>query len=274
MCQCKSLDLQKHTCAIMYQLAAMSGHVMSPDHFPIMPLRTRPWSATVTSGPEHSTHEPPTEPATKRAKTEGGVDAQMQACGPIPEDRPQVALQKCPTCQACFLSLNGLNTHQQTAHAEPLEAPPPAKKGRPTGADTIAHRHGSTTTEIPVPIQEHECPLYFEHLGRKAIANHLRTVHQIDKPSSFPFRPSLDMFPGRLSCMHCKASFTMAFALKNHFDRSTCPVLLMNWVRDTHYGPKVASLPTQSLSLASVPLPIRPWHLASCLALIALRSWP
>ena len=53
MCQCKSLDLQKHTCAVIYQLAAMSGHVMSPDHFPIMPLRSRPWSATVTSGPEH-----------------------------------------------------------------------------------------------------------------------------------------------------------------------------------------------------------------------------
>ena len=153
---CKSLDLQKHTCAVMYQLAAMSGHVMSPDHFPIMPLRTRPWSATMTSGPEHSTHEPPTEPATKRAKTEGGVAQQMQACGPVPEDRPQAALHKCPTCQACFLNLNGLHTHQQTAHAAPLDVPPPAKKGRPTGADTIAHRLRSTTT---VPIQEHECPL-------------------------------------------------------------------------------------------------------------------
>ena len=203
MCQCKSLDLQKHTCAVIYQLAAMSGHVMSPDHFPIMPLRSRPWSATVTSGPEHSTHEPPTEPATKRAKTEGGEAEQMQASGPIPEDRPQAALHKCPTCQACFLNLNGLHIHQQTVHAAPLDVPPPAKKGRPSGADTIAHRLRSTTTEIPVPIQEHECPLCFEHLGRKAVASHLRTVHQIDKPSSFPFRPSLDMFPGRLSCMHC-----------------------------------------------------------------------
>ena len=268
MCQCKSLDLQKHTCAVMYQLAAMSGHVMSPDHFPIMPLRTRPWSATVPSGPEPSTHEPPTEPAPKRAKTEGGGEEQMQHSDLNQADRPQAALHKCQTCQACFLSLNGLTTHQQTAHTELLAVPPPAKKGRPTGTDTIAHRLRATTTEIPVPVQEFECPLCFEHLGRKAVANHLRTVHQIDKPSSFPFRPSLDMFPGRLSCMHCKASFTMAFALKNHFDRGTCPVLLMNWVRDTHYGPKVDSQSPPAQNQPAVPLPTQGHHSTWALGLI------
>ena len=183
---------------------------MSPDHFPIIPFRTRPWSATVPSGPEPSTYEPPTESAPKRAKTEGGGEEQMQHSDLNQADRPQAALHKCQTCQACFLNLNGLTTHQQTAHTELLAVPPPAKKGRPTGTDTIAHRLRASTTEIPVPVQEFECPLCFEHLGRKAVANHLRTVHQIDKPSSFPFRPSLDMFPGRLSCMHCKASFTMA----------------------------------------------------------------
>ena len=189
-------------------------------------------------------------------------------------DRPQAALHKCQTCQACFLNLNGLTTHQQTAHTELLAVPPPAKKGRPTGTDTIAHRLRASTTEIPVPVQEFECPLCFEHLGKKAVANHLRTVHQIDKPSSFPFRPSLDMFPGRLSCMHCKASFTMAFALKNHFDRGTCPVLLMNWVRDLHYGPKVDSQTPPALSPSAVPLPrdiIRPGHWVSFSELTAFR---
>ena len=52
----------------------------------------------------------------------------------------------------------------------------------------------------------------------------------------------------------------MAFALKNHFDRGTCPVLLMNWIRDIHYGPKVDSHPTQSLPLISVPLPTQGHH--------------
>ena len=238
MCQCKSLDIQKHTCAVMYQLVAMSGHVMSPEHFPIMPLRTRPWSSTVSLGPDHQS-ELHTEPTVKRARTSGGDADQTPASGHVAADKPQAALHKCPTCSACFLSLNGLQAHQQTVHATTVEEPPVAKKGRPTDADTIATRLRATTTEIPVPIQEHECPLCFEHLGRKAVASHLRIVHQIEKPSSFPFRPSLDMFPGRLSCMHCKASFTMAFALKNHFDRGTCPLLLMNWVRDAHYGPKV-----------------------------------
>ena len=33
----------------------------------------------------------------------------------------------------------------------------------------------------------------------------------------------------------------MPFALTNHFDRGTCPQLVLNWVRDTHYGPPVDS---------------------------------
>ena len=59
MCQCKNLDAQKHTCAVMYQLAAMSGYVMSPEHFPIMPLRKRPWQSTVSSGLENTSTESP-----------------------------------------------------------------------------------------------------------------------------------------------------------------------------------------------------------------------
>ena len=49
------------------------------------------------------------------------------------------------------------------------------------------------------------------------------------------------MMPGRLSCIHCKTSFTMPFALTNHFDKGTCPQLVLNWVGDTHYGPPVDS---------------------------------
>ena len=103
-------------------------------------------------------------------------------------------------------------------------------------------------------LQEFECPLCFERLGRKAVATHLRSVHQIDKPQSFPFRPT-DMYPGRLSCMHCKANFTMAFAIKNHFDRGTYPILLLNWVRDAHCGPPMVDAPSDSGS----PLDLDIW---------------
>ena len=67
--------------------------------------------------------------------------------------------------------------------------------------------------------------------------------------------------------MHCEASFTMAFALKNHFDRGTCPVLLMNWVRDTHYGPKGDSIPSQPMHHDSVPLPTQGHHSTLALGL-------
>ena len=260
MCQRKNLDVQKHTCAVMHQFADMSGHVMSPEHFPIMPLRKRPWQSTVSPGLENTSTKPPPEPAEKRARTADGVDDPHEATGHTNAIRQHIALHKCSTCHAGFLSLNGLQIHQQTAHVPPAVDPPLAKRGRPTGDDTIPHRLRATTTEIPVPIQEHECPLYFEHLGRKVVASHLRNVHQIDKPSSFPFRPSLDMFPGRLSCMHCKANFTMAFALKNHFDRGTCPVLLLNWVRDAHYGPKIEIDPSPSTQQALPPLPAQGIH--------------
>ena len=41
------------------------------------------------------------------------------------------------------------------------------------------------------------------------------------------------VFPGRLSCMHCKARVTMAFALENHFDRGAGPV-------DLHSGERLS----------------------------------
>ena len=62
MCQCKSLDVQKHTCAVMCQLAAMSGHVMSPDHFPIMPLRKRPPPTKCTPNRQAQLISLPTKP--------------------------------------------------------------------------------------------------------------------------------------------------------------------------------------------------------------------
>ena len=42
MGRCKSLNIQTHTCVIIFQLAAILGHFMQPEHFPIMPLRNRP----------------------------------------------------------------------------------------------------------------------------------------------------------------------------------------------------------------------------------------
>lgn len=244
----------------MYQFAAMSGHVMSPEHFPIMPPRKRPWISATSPGHGTPSTEPNPEPAGKRARIADLAIVPNDAIDHASEVRPNTALHKCPTCHACFLSSNGLQTHHQTTHENPAVDPPPAKRGRPTSDGTISHKFRATTTEIPVPVQEYECPLCFEHMECKAVAGHLRTIHLIDEPSSFPFRPSMDIFPGRLNCMHCKTSFTMAFALKNHFDRGTCPVLLLNWVRDAQYGPKIVVDPSPSLETVVPPLPTQGIH--------------
>ena len=52
----------------------------------------------------------------------------------------------------------------------------------------------------------------------------------------------------------------MAFALKNHFDRGTCLVFLLNWVGDVYYGPKIETDPSPSMQQALPPLPIQGIH--------------
>ena len=70
MCQYKNFDVHNHTCAVMYQLAAISGHIMHPEHFPILPPRKRPWTSASNSGPMDLSIETTPEPADKRARTE------------------------------------------------------------------------------------------------------------------------------------------------------------------------------------------------------------
>ena len=79
MCQCKNLDVQKYTCVVMCQLAAMPGHVTSPEHFPIIPIRKRPWQSTVSPGLENTSTEPHLEPEEKHARIEEGADVPHEA---------------------------------------------------------------------------------------------------------------------------------------------------------------------------------------------------
>lgn len=229
----------------MYQVAAISGHILTPVNTQSCHQKRPP---TVSTGQADDDLQPPsTEPASKRVRTDSPTTTATTTVQDLSIEPPPASvrstLRKCTTCQACFLSPAGLTQHVREAHqASASTGDPPTvttKRGRPAGEDTVTKLPREHTTDILVPVQEFECPLRFETLGRKAIAAHLRSTHQIDKPGSFPFRSSVDMYPGRLSCMHCKASFTMAFPIKNHFDRGTCPVLLLNWVRDAQYGPPI-----------------------------------
>ena len=80
------------------------------------------------------------------------------------------------------------------------------------------------------------CPLCKESIGRKALASHLRKFYDIHRADGFTFEPQLDMHPGHLACKHCHASFSMEIALRTHFQRASCPILLCTWTNHQHFG--------------------------------------
>ena len=101
----------------------------------------------------------------------------------------------------------------------------------------VTARRGIKQGDIPAPPKSFVCSLCHERIGRKGLAGHLRNEHQVDKPEFFSFRPSRDMMPGRLGCAHCLSCFTIEAALKLHYQRATRPALLIEWVKDQHFGP-------------------------------------
>ena len=61
------------------------------------------------------------------------------------------------------------------------------------------------------------------------------------KPPFFIFRPNRDMTPEHLACAHCHISYTSEVELRLHYQRASCPILLIEWVRDQHSGPSVTT---------------------------------
>ena len=290
LCCTRTLNVHTHQCSVVYQLAAMTAHVFDPAHFPVMPCMKRAWYPSSTSGTDQVPDEAP-DPGPTIKKLRGPMDltstpdsalTTRSTAAPSSSDQANTSpsIYKCTQCPAVFLSPQGLTQHQEVHHT-PGSIPAPTarqpKRGRPPGKDTIQTRLAETaTTEIPVPLSEFTCPLCLEVIGRKGLAQHVRLTHQVDKPESFPFRPSRDMMPGRLSCIHCRASFTMPFALQNHFSRGTCPQLVIQWIHDQHYGPSVplevhdaTPLPRWASDSVSWTLGIRSTgHIPDCMDMI------
>ncbi|CAK9108805.1 unnamed protein product [Durusdinium trenchii] len=101
------------------------------------------------------------------------------------------------------------------------------------------------------PATTYECPLCQEMIGRKALAAHLRTCHDFERPAEMDFVPARDILPGRLTCAHCRATFSMDFALRIHFKKVSCPVRLCQLVRDLHFG---APIPVQIADMHEAPV--------------------
>ena len=127
--------------------------------------------------------------------------------------------------------------------------PESARASKMPRIDTVQAMLNRTPANIPKPPKTFLCPLCQISIGRKGLAGHLRNAHQVDKPEFFCFRPSRDMMPGRLGCAHCMSCFTTEAALKLHYQRATCPALLIEWVQNLHFDP-VAVMESTTLTIA------------------------
>ena len=105
--------------------------------------------------------------------------------------------------------------------------------------DTVPAMLTKPSQVIVTPSKSFKCPLCLEMIGRKALAGHLSKEHQVVKPPFFIFCPSRDMTPGRLACARCHTTYTTEAALRLHYQRASCPILLIEWVKDQHFGPTV-----------------------------------
>lgn len=111
-----------------------------------------------------------------------------------------------------------------------------------------------STGPILDPMIVFKCPLCLVMVGRKAIAAHLRTVHQFEWPDEFEFIPSRDVIPGRLTCAHCKTTFSIEFALRAHFNKASCPVRLCQLASDLHFGPVSSNVTMQATDLSYISI--------------------
>ena len=109
---------------------------------------------------------------------------------------------------------------------------------------------------VATPAATYECPLCQEHIARKALAAHLTIWHNFERPAEMDFHPARDVLPGRLACAHCRATFSMDFALKINFKRASCPVRLCQIARNLHFG---APLPDVSMTDEPASKPPLTW---------------
>ena len=120
-------------------------------------------------------------------------------------------------------------------------------RGRPSkgsAPDTLAQvLRLPSAGPIPKPMTVFKRPLCLEMVRRKAVAAHLRTIHQFERPNELDLKPNRDVIPGRLPCAHCKATFSVEFALRTHFQKASCPVKLRQFALGLHFGPVSSSTP-------------------------------
>ena len=232
-------------------------------------------------------------PASRPTTGSGGadlLDAQADGVHPTPPKDPQsvpmeiddttdkstaairlTQLFKCHACHTTFLTETGLTAHHQkypqhaqTDHSDiKPDSVHPGTDTRPAKVTVKLMLAAHPDGPCPEPTKMYRCPLCLEYDGRKALISHLRKYHDVQRPDGFLFDPLKDMHMGRLARKHCYAQFTMEIALRTHFQRASCPVLLCNWTSHQHFGePLLPSLDQDYAADHTEVDPVRlPWHL-------------
>ena len=261
-CDNECRDTRAHECDVLFQISIMMGYTFQPEHFPIMPVMQKA-SRTATDAPSSITIPPPTPATTGSPTAAPAVQTRPDpiATRAIEVDESHastIPLHSCPHCHTRFLTATGLERHLST-HGHEVQADGQlVRVAKIPKLDTVPVMLNKPCQPFEDPSKSFQCPLCLETVGRKALANHLSKEHQVVKPPFFVFRPSRDMTPGRLACAHCHTTYTSEAALRLHYQRASCPILLIEWVKDQHFGPTV-----KTTALTEAPDPSDPAQLSS-----------
>ena len=275
LCAQQCNDVRTHQCGVLLQISILLGQTYDVSHFPVMPTMMRPLQANRPSTGSGTADKnaaptddalPPPQSALQSVPME--VDADTDGTGHVARSTP---LFKCLACHTTFLTETGLVVHHQ-------KHPKHVQMDRPVDQSTSVHqgsdpRPAKVTVKLmlashpdgpcPEPAKMDRCPLCQDYVGRKALISHLRKYHDVHRPDGFPFDPVHDMHGGLLACKHCHAQFTMEVALRTHFQRASCPVLLCNWTSHQHFGAPI--LPPENMdpedSTPDADQVRLPWHL-------------
>ena len=199
-------------------------------------------SRTATDAPSSISLPPPSPampgPPTAAPAVQTRPDPDTTRAVEVDDHAPSPPLHACPHCYTRFLTATGIERHLPT-HGHEVQADGQlVRAAKIPKFDTVPVMLNKPCQHVEAPSRTFQCPLGLETVGRKALASHLSKEHQVVKPPFFVFRPSRDMTPGRLACAHCHTTYTSEAALRLH-QRASCPILLIEWVKDQHFGPSV-----------------------------------
>ena len=263
-CDKECRNVCNHECGVLFQLSTMLGYTFQPEHFPVMPVMMK----ASRCDPKPASSQSRSIPAVPSPHLSGDLHdspAHSASCAPpsvsaAPIDEALTTSKQiifvCQHCHSSFLISTGLEKHMLSHDPDTrIVVSESARASKWPRVDTVQAMLTHAPADIPQPPKMFLCPLCQTHIGRKGLAGHLRNAHQVDKPEFFSFRPSRDMMPGRLGCAHCLSCFTTEAALKLHYQRATCPALLIEWVKDMHFGPAdLTDHSNMTMSKSDMPL--------------------